>query len=439
MKSIVAWGALGLLVLSQAAVAPHRPRVEVGPDIPVTNDPARLSVEAHLAVHPTNSRHLVAAAIEYGGASKIGAIAVHLSTDGGATWQRRSLPGNSEGVDPWLAFDRSGVLYLVHLDPESRGLLWRSPDGGSTWGRSLTLPPGGAGPYDYPKILIDAEGNKSRLVILATQAGLPLDDARKVHSVVLLTSTDGREFTRRVLTPSDVTHQNGVPAVLTTGRVVAPFHELDHGRRPLHSPRLWAKVVDGSGTDAPPSLVTEQYIADSPFLLADTTSAAFRDRVYAGWMGLAGEFHHYVAHSTDGGLRWSKPVRINDSSEAKRLATHHPMLAVNGNGVLGLTWYDARDDAAGKCFRLYFSASLDGGKTFLPNVPVSSAPSCPDTAANHMPVSPLEKMSVRRRFKEGGDYHGFVALPDGSFQALWSDSREGFYQLRTARIRVQPD
>jgi hypothetical protein len=112
------------------------------------------------------------------------------------------------------------------------------------------------------------------------------------------------------------------------------------------------------------------------------------------------------------------------------------MMAVNHQGVLGLTWYDARHDPAGKCFRLYFTASLDGGKSFLPNASVSDAPSCPDTPANGLSLSPDGGLTMVRRFKEGGDYHGLVALPDGSFHAIWSDSRSGSYQLWSARIRV---
>lgn len=287
----------------------------------------------------------------------------------------------------------------------------------------------------HPHLVQESQGSP-RLVIVATQADLPLDPTRRVASVVLLTSPDGREFTRQPFAPNDVTHQNGTPAVLNDGRIVVPFHELTHDGSFLQSSRLWTTTTDDRGIFMPPSLVTEQFTADSPFLVADASRGMFHDRVYAGWVGLAGEFHHYAAYSTDRGATWTKPVRVSDSSEAKRVPTHHPMLAINNAGVVGPSWYDARDDASGKCFKLYFTASVDGGQTFMSNVPVSDVASCPDTAANSRPIAPGSSMTLVRRFKEGGDYHGLVALPDGSFHAVWSDSRDGSYQLWTSRIRL---
>lgn len=427
-------------VTALAAAQPNPPpaRIVVDPNTRVTTAGTEsLSVEPHLAVHPGNPQILVVAAMEFAPNSPSGAIVAHVSENGGRTWKRSPLPDGANGADPWLTFDRAGTLYLVQIGGRepSADPLWRSQDNGYTWEPPVALPRGNAGPYDYPKILIDESGSSSRVVILATQTDIPIDRARKVSSVVLLTSKDGLELTRHTLAPNDVTHQNGVPALLSTGQIVIPFHELTHQRSLVKSPRLWTVTTGSDDINfSRPSLVTEQFTADSPFLVAGR--GKFRDRVYAGWMGLAGQYHHYVARSTDGGATWSAPVRASDSNESKRLPTHHPMLAVTGAGVLGLSWYDGRDDASGQCFKLYFTASLDGGETFLPNVPVSDAASCPSTPANQKPLAFNSSMTVVRRFKEGGDYHGLVALPDGSFHAMWSDSRDGSYQLWTTRIRL---
>jgi hypothetical protein len=425
-----------LLIGFTALPAPFaQTSVSVGPNVRVTRDAGgALHVEPHHGVNPRNPANLLVASMEFVAALPGGAIAVHTSFDAGTTWVKAQLPETADGADPWLSFDPDGNAYLVQIGSQDR--LWRSSDGGRTWGRPVILPREDGGPYDYSKLVIDTAAVPPRIIVLATQSNLPVPGSGTASSVVLLTSTDGRTFTRTPYVPNNIHNQNGVPAVLSTGRVIVPFHELTVRGKFVVDPRFWVTTSSDGRAFSPASLVTTGYRADSPFLVADRVSAAFRDRVYAGWMGLAGEFHHYVAHSADAGATWSSPARINDSAEAKRTPTHHPMMAVNHQGVLGLTWYDGRHDAAGKCFRLYFTASLDGGKSFLPNTAVSDASSCPDTPANRRALSADGSLTVVRRFKEGGDYHGLVSLPDGSFHAIWSDSRSGSYQLWSARIRV---
>jgi hypothetical protein len=112
------------------------------------------------------------------------------------------------------------------------------------------------------------------------------------------------------------------------------------------------------------------------------------------------------------------------------------MVAVNTAGVVGLTWQDPRPALGARCFVLSFVASLDGGQTFTPPVQMAAEPSCNDTSANRI-VLEDGTTPLSRRFGDGGDYHGLVALPDGSFQALWADSRTGVYQLWTARVTVK--
>jgi len=61
--------------------------------------------------------------------------------------------------------------------------------------------------------------------------------------------------------------------------------------------------------------------------------------------------------------------------------------------------------------------------TSSPGSSISSAETCSDTPANG---------EAGRRWKAGGEYHGLAAR----FHLLGTDSREGIYQLRTARVRV---
>jgi hypothetical protein len=79
------------------------------------------------------------------------------------------------------------------------------------------------------------------------------------------------------------------------------------------------------------------------------------------------------------------------------------------------------------CQEVFFTASLDGGQTFLPEVKVSSEKSCPMSSENG---------EAAWRWPAGGDYMGLATDADGRFTMVWADSRRGVYGLRTATLRV---
>jgi hypothetical protein len=148
-------------------------------------------------------------------------------------------------------------------------------------------------------------------------------------------------------------------------------------------------------------------------------AADANDRLF--WLCVTDKFNGVlVQRSEDRGESWSEPLRLNHRETAD---SHTASIAVNRDGIIGVSWYERNDKS---CFDIYFTASLDSGKTFLPEVKVSSATSCPDT--------PQDKGAS---FDAGGDYSGLAATSDGLFRIVWSDSRTGIYQLRTATVGVK--
>ena len=109
------------------------------------------------------------------------------------------------------------------------------------------------------------------------------------------------------------------------------------------------------------------------------------------------------------------------------------MLAVNHDGVVGVSWYDASHDrreyrSAFRCQRVLFAASQDNGATFSTAMEVSSSENCPDTDLNE---------ETGRRYPAGGEYHGLTTTSDGRFHLLWADSRSGVYQLRRSTVSIE--
>jgi hypothetical protein len=68
-----------------------------------------------------------------------------------------------------------------------------------------------------------------------------------------------------------------------------------------------------------------------------------------------------------------------------------------------------------RCQEFFVTASLDGGQSFVPEVKLSSARNCPDTALNG---------EAGRRWPAGGDYTGLATDPSGRFHVLPHDMNE---------------
>jgi hypothetical protein len=104
--------------------------------------------------------------------------------------------------------------------------------------------------------------------------------------------------------------------------------------------------------------------AGFPAFAADTQSKDYRDRIYVAW----GDFRYgpirlLFSHSEDRGLTWSEPMLL-DPATPKEAMQGQPVVAVNRDGVVGVTFYDTRDSKDGSQFHEYFTASLDGGTSF---------------------------------------------------------------------------
>jgi hypothetical protein len=145
----------------------------------------------------------------------------------------------------------------------------------------------------------------------------------------------------------------------------------------------------------------------------------------------AGDGHDQVmaASSPDGGGSWSKPVRVNDNESPSNQS--NPAIAVDGEGVVGVSWNDRRADPADLCYQPHFAASADGGASFSPNVEVSSDLTCP--AGSHAEGTPLDS---DYRYLNGGDTQGLVGLPLGGFHLAWIKGGAGQMQLWSTIVAV---
>src|SRR5947209_732465 len=167
------------LVTAGAAAAPaSKPACTTTPssaaNVNTDCDPAGSNFETTIAVNPTNPENIVGAAIRIGvtvrnGQPNFTALSrPRVSFDGGRTWATYDIDytGYSGAVDPTVAFDARGTVYLgtTGSDGTSDIAVTHSNDGGRTWSSpvkvtSTALGPGAGVFNDHPQLAAWGNGN----------------------------------------------------------------------------------------------------------------------------------------------------------------------------------------------------------------------------------------------------------------------------------------
>lgn len=432
---------LCLAVSVAAQSPPSKSSLQVGGERLVASDSQyRALVEPHLAVDSSKPNHWLVGVIVIAGDYSHQDCAALTSHDGGKTWSRHDF-GLYQCADPWVAFLADGTALFTLLATRTKAqegielLVYRSNNAGRTWSEPVSLGPG----HDHQTIALDRSGGARDGTLYVTSA---LDGRESVTGKVrpilfVARSRDGgRSFGPPVrLFPGSLQVNAMNPVVLSDGMLVASFADFGYrrldGSLRLERERSWILLSgDGAQSFSAPIFISES-CARSWGWLETVSSGPFRDRLF--WLCTDGSYENILfQYSPDLGERWSKPVAVNRGS-GTRPYVRTPMMAVSPEGVVGVSWYDGRNDRAAfkgnfRCQEFFFTVSLDGGESFLPEVKVSGGKSCPLTPKNG---------EVGLRFPAGGDYSGLVAAPGGRFHLVWSDSRNGVFELWTATAIVK--
>jgi hypothetical protein len=416
--------------------------------------------EPFLAIDPRDARNLLIT-------SSVGVEGsflsyLYASRDGGNTWQRvKPVPNNpvAEGGDAVVYFDASGTAFWGSYT-QNGFLVSHSTDGGSAWTAPVNVPGGEI--YDRPYLAFDSTDGKfsGRMYVGGTIS--VADVSGKTHLAIdIAYSTDGGgTFSSGRVVTDDWARRGdvGIADLLVTpeGKLVVPFAVVPQEHLP-NSPRtsqLWTMVSEDGGvtflpaqmgplkTEAEGKRMLKSLVADRAVI--DLSSGPYRGRIYLLWDDFDGrKYAVKVAHSSDLGKTWSRPIVVNDNTNGNDPA--NPAIAVNKAGLVGIVWNDRRDDPKNSCFRLYFTTSVDGGETFLPNVRVSDQTTCPEDPGNWAANAgsriiegqwTVDIVTVADRWPNGGDTQGLVAGADGIFHSAWINGESGVMQLWSKEITV---
>lgn len=124
------------------------------------------------------------------------------------------------------------------------------------------------------------------------------------------------------------------------------------------------------------------------------------------------------AKSSDGGVTWSSPMKVNDDPGTSAYQWFGTM-SVAPNGRIDVIWLDTRDNPGTYLSALYYSNSKDGGETWSPNERLS------DFFDPHVGWPQQNKM---------GDYFDMVSENNGahlSWAATFNGEQDVYYSFIT--------
>lgn len=442
------------------------PRILVGPNILVSRDGDVPHVELMVAASPKTTMNLLGGAITFTRPDGGMACRAYASTDGGMTWKATEFSEQIErgGGDPQVAYTAQGTPLFIGLAfvRDEKGVdhaalhVYRSGDGGRTWDKPSDL----GYSYDHEQVVVDPTKGRfaGRIYIGVLYGHYP-----EYTVGVFRSDDDGRTFVGPVQAASGggkIGINDVTPVVLSDGTLILPYADFEFrpekrkSKGRVDCQTYWTvSSSDGGVTFSEPRKVAPQQcnfddkeasLSGFGKFAADSESKRYPDRVYfIREDSRLGPHRILFSWSADRGKTWS-PAKAIDGAVADPVNQFQPAIAVNKDGVVGVTWFDTRDSADGKRYHEYFSASLDGGATFLPPVRVSSAPSNPKGRGNRqmMPMIGANKdvfvlsLMSAAGWSSGGHYMGLAADKDGDFHAFWVDARSGTSQIYAARVKV---
>jgi hypothetical protein len=388
-------------------------------------------VECSIAVNPTDTRNLIAAAMVFRGSGSASTplVGTFASRDGGQAWSENgtlSLPaGSNHSNDPTAAFDVKGrgfVAAMATIQTEQgisstdRGVyVWRTDDGGRTFGSPVAAVRGQFA--DHPWVAAGVGGDERLYVSWRTRdagglllsrssdGGVSFETPRRIIPTTTQTAIDrsavgpggavycayaaprGRGYQLEVVSSHD--HGGTFASPVTIGPILLSL-EQPGGTRIENGPGLAVSPVDGSAFVAYPGYKPE------------TTEAALM-----------------LARSRDGGATWGTAVALSQPHDSAML--FQPEVAVEEAGTVLVTYLALVHDRV----EVRLVRSIDKGGRFGPSQTITTQPFDPKLS------------TVAAGDKHGawflGDYQG-LAVGGGSVHALWSDTRTGRPDLFTARL-----
>jgi hypothetical protein len=336
--------------------------------------------EPSICIDPTNRNKMSIGWRQFNSvASNFRQAGFAYTADGGRTWIHPGvLQPNVFRSDPVLNSDNVGGFFYLSLLQNFFDDLWRSLNGGQSW---TNIAPADGGDKQWFTIdRTDSTGRGFQYQFWSTDGN----------------NYGGRQFSRSI--NGGVTWMNpiNIPNSPAWGTLdVDSNGNLFIGGVNLTTNQIWcirstnakngavvptfdhSTAVNLAGHVAFSEPINSEGLVGQIFVAADRSGTSTNNNIYmlasVQPAGFATGSDVMFVRSTNGGLTFSAPRRINDDPVNHAKWHWFGTLSVAPNGRIDAVWLDTRDAANNTNSQLFYSSSVDGGNTWSPNVAISNS------------------------------------------------------------------
>jgi hypothetical protein len=337
--------------------------------------------EATIAVNPVDANQIVIGWRQFDNvASNFRQAGYSYTADAGQTWTFRYIQQGTYRSDPVLGETKEGKFYFNSLGNGFYCRTHASTNGGATWSVGGTAAHGG----DKQWIAVDGTtGVGSGFIYSAWNPNYSTCDTfsftRSINNNVSYqscTAVDGDPFW-------------GTMTVGNAGELYIAGGDM-FSNDLVVAKSLDAQVAAAIVSWEPPSYifmdgylnaqlpVNPEGLLGQVYIDVDRSTGPGRDNVYVlsslSRLSNSDMGDVMFSRSTDGGVTWSPPVRVNDDIDESGINIQwFGTMSVAPNGRIDAVWLDTRDDLSGTdSSALYYSYSYDQGNTWSVNEKLSA-------------------------------------------------------------------
>jgi len=343
----------------------------------ITGDAAN---EPSITVDPTNGNKMTIGWRQFNSvASNFRQAGWSYTSNGGTTW---TFPGVLENnvfrSDPVLDSDNVGTFFYLSLLGTFFDNMWRSFDGGMSWTN-----------------IAPAKGGDKQWFTIDNTSSIG-HGFQYQHWSSSGNNFGGKQFTRSIdggvtwLNPVNIPNSPswGTPDVNTDGTLYIGGVNLGTGQ-------IWCeRSTNAKDSAATPTFdlstkvnlggdiaisepINPEGLVGQIFLAVDRSGTSTNNNVYmmASVLptGSSNGSDVMFVRSTNGGVTFSAPLRVNDDPINHSKWHWFGTMSVAPNGRIDSVWLDTRNAANNTDSQLFYSYSTDAGMTWAPNVAVSSS------------------------------------------------------------------
>ncbi len=349
--------------------------------------------ETSIYINPKNTKQIIAGA---------NLNSYYFSFDGGFSWNRNPM-NSTLGVwgDPCVVIDTSGYFYFFHLSYPSQStwldqiVCQRSINNGLSWSNGSGM--GKNDPKEQDKEWACVNPANNEIYVSWTQFdSYGTNDPTKKSNIMFSKSSDQgltwsdalqiNEVSGNCL-DSDSTVEGAVPAVGPNGEIYIAWagptglvfdRSLDGGLTWLDHD-IFVSDIPGGWDYSIPGIYRANGL---PVTCCDLSTGPNRGSIYINWTderssnGTDQDVDVWMVKSTDGGITWTTPRRVNNDEPGKQQFFTW-MTVDQVTGYIWFVFYDRRayDDTRTD---VYLAVSKDGGETFE-NIKISESPFIPSS------------------------------------------------------------